>query len=82
MNLIPNPSTVPTTVNTVLRRAAKKKVKYREVWGLARQATQLAVDYRSHSEIIEWFKEFIKSHQENNYYKYRINTKLGPSGTH
>ena len=64
MNLIPNPSTVPTTVNTVLRRAAKKKVKYGEVWGLARQATQLAVDYGSHSEIIEWLKEFIKSHQE------------------
>jgi len=64
MNLIPNLSTVPTTVNTVLRRAAKKKVKYGEVWGLARQATQLAVDYGSHSEIIEWLKEFIKSHQE------------------
>src|SRR5207253_8298237 len=42
----------------------KKKVKYGEVWGLARQATQLAVDYGSHSEIIEWLKEFIKSHQE------------------
>ena len=62
MNLIPNPSTVPMTVNTVLRRAAKKKVKYGEVWGLAWQAIQLAVDYGSHSEIIEWLKEFIKSH--------------------
>ena len=31
MNLIPNPSTVPMTVNTVLRYAAKKKVKYGEV---------------------------------------------------
>ena len=28
MNLIPNPSTIPATVNTVLRHAAKKKVKY------------------------------------------------------
>src|SRR2546430_17513980 len=64
MNLIPNPSTVPMTVNTVLHRAAKKKVKYGEVWGLARQATQLAVDYGRHSKIIEWLKKFIKSHQE------------------
>ena len=31
MNLIPNPSTVPMTVNTVLCYMAKKKVKYREV---------------------------------------------------
>src|SRR2546421_6727705 len=64
MNLIPNPSTVSTTVNTVLHCAAKKKVKYGEVWRLARQATQLAVDYGNHNEIIEWLKEFIKSHQE------------------
>ena len=35
MNLIPNLSTIPMTVNTFLRRAAKKKVKYGEVWGLA-----------------------------------------------
>jgi hypothetical protein len=33
--LTPNPSTVPTTVNNVLCCAAKKKVKYGEVWGLA-----------------------------------------------
>ncbi|CAB4436499.1 unnamed protein product [Rhizophagus irregularis] len=33
----PNPSTVPTTVTNALRCAAKKKVKYGEVWGLARQ---------------------------------------------
>ena len=26
-------------------------------------ATQLAVDYGSHSKIIEWLKEFIKSYQ-------------------
>ncbi|CAB5334865.1 unnamed protein product [Rhizophagus irregularis] len=30
----PNPSTVPTTVTNALRCAAKKKVKYGEVWGL------------------------------------------------
>ena len=64
MNLIPNLSTIPTTVNTILRRTAKKKVKYGEVQRLTRQATQLAVDYGSHSKIIEWLKEFIKSHQE------------------
>lgn len=64
MNFIPNPSTIPMTVNTVLRRAAKKKVKYGEVWGLARQAAQLAVDYGNHSEMIEWLKEFIRYHQE------------------
>ena len=64
MNLIPNPSTVPMTVNTVLRCAAKKKVKYGEVWGLARQAAQLAVDHGNHSKMIEWLREFINSHQE------------------
>src|SRR6185312_615350 len=32
--LAPNPSTVPTTVTTILRYAAKKKIKYGEVWGL------------------------------------------------
>ncbi|EXX67425.1 hypothetical protein RirG_114510 [Rhizophagus irregularis DAOM 197198w] len=30
----PNPSTVPTTVTNALRCAAKKKVKYGEVWDL------------------------------------------------
>lgn len=64
MNLIPNPSTVPMTVNTVLHYAAKKKVKYGEVWGLARQAAQLAVDHGKHSKMIEWLREFINSHQE------------------
>lgn len=34
MTLVPNPSTVPTTVTTILRCAAKKKIKYGEVWGL------------------------------------------------
>ena len=57
MNLIPNLLSISTTINTVLRHTAKKKVKYGEVWGLA-------IDYGSLSEIIEWLKEFIKSHQE------------------
>src|SRR6185369_16487412 len=51
--LTPNPSTVPTTVTTVLRRAAKKKAKYGEVWELAWQATQFAVENDSHGEMIE-----------------------------
>src|SRR5215469_16737064 len=62
--LAPNPSTVPTTVATILRCAAKRKIKYGEVWGLARQATQLAVEHDSHGEIIGWLKQFIDRHKE------------------
>ncbi|PKY61944.1 hypothetical protein RhiirA4_524557 [Rhizophagus irregularis] len=58
--LIPNPSTVPTTVTNALYCAAKKKVKYGEVWGLARQAAQLSVELDSHNEIVGWLiKQFI-----------------------
>ena len=64
VTLVPNPSTVPATVTHVLYRAAKKKMKYGEVWGLARQAAQLAVEYDSHGEIIGWLKEFIDRHKE------------------
>lgn len=63
-NLVPHPSTVPTTVTHVLYRAAKKKLKYGEVWGLARQAAQLAVEHDSHGEIIGWLKQFIDRHNE------------------
>ncbi|CAG8708693.1 8626_t:CDS:1, partial [Rhizophagus irregularis] len=38
-----------------------------EVWrsvGLARQATQLAVEHDSHGEIIGWLKKFIDKHKE------------------
>jgi len=59
-----NPSTVPITITTVLYRAAKKKVKYGEVWGLARQATQFAVNHDSHGEMIKWLKQFINRHKE------------------
>src|ERR1051325_4559655 len=64
INLIPNLSTVPMTVTTVLRRAAKKKVKYGEVWGLARQAAQLAVEHDYYNEMIEWLRQFINRHKE------------------
>ena len=64
VTLVPNPSTIPTTAATVLRCAAKKKIKYGEVWGLARQAAQLAVEHDSHGEIIGWLKQFINSHRE------------------
>jgi len=62
--LTPNPSTVPTTVTNVLRCAAKKRVKYGEVWGLARQAAQLAVEHDTHNEIVCWLKQFITRHKE------------------
>jgi hypothetical protein len=62
--LISDPSTIPTTVSDVLRCAAKKKIKYGEVWGLARQAAQLAVEHDNHNEIIGWLKEFINRHKE------------------
>ncbi|RHZ58027.1 hypothetical protein Glove_379g13 [Diversispora epigaea] len=62
--LIPNPSTVPMTVTTVLRCAAKKKVKYGEVWGLARQAAQFAVEHDSYDVMIAWLRKFINQHKE------------------
>jgi hypothetical protein len=62
--LTPNPSTVPTTVTNVLRCAAKKKIKYGEVWGLARRAAQLAVENGGHNEIVSWLKQFITRNQD------------------
>ena len=50
--LVPNSLTVSTTITGILYHAAKKKVKYGEVWGLARQAAQLAIEHDSHGEII------------------------------
>ena len=64
MALIPNPSTVPATITTVLHYAAKKKIKYGEVWGLAQQAAQLAVEHSSHGEIIGFLRQFINRHKE------------------
>ena len=64
VTLVPNPLTVPITITDILYHAAKKKVKYGEVWGLARQAAQLAVEYDSHGEIIRWLKQFINRHKE------------------
>jgi len=34
------------------------------VWGLARHATQLAVEHDDHSEMVAWLKEFIGRHKE------------------
>jgi hypothetical protein len=62
--LMPNPLTMPKSVTCVLRRAAQRKVKYGEVWGLARHATQLAVEHDDHSEMVAWLKEFIGRHKE------------------
>lgn len=62
--LTPNPSTIPKSVTCILRRAAQRKVKYGEVWGLARNAAQLAVDYDNHNEMLSWLKEFINRHKE------------------
>ena len=45
-------SAIPTTISDVLRCAAKKKIKYGKVWGLARQVAQLAVEHDNHNEII------------------------------
>ncbi|CAB5369717.1 unnamed protein product [Rhizophagus irregularis] len=64
ITLVPNPLAIPTTVTHVLYRATKKKMKYVEVWRLARQATQLAVEHDSHGEIIGWLKKFIDKHKE------------------
>ncbi|CAG8537897.1 9819_t:CDS:2 [Cetraspora pellucida] len=53
MILSPNLSTVPVSVTAVLHSMTKKKVKYGEVWELAQQAAQLAVEHNNHSEIVE-----------------------------
>ena len=34
------------------------------MWGLARHATQLAVEHNDHSEMVAWLKEFIGRHKE------------------
>ncbi|RHZ87422.1 hypothetical protein Glove_35g32 [Diversispora epigaea] len=62
--LTPNPSTIPKSVTHVLRRAAQRKLKYGEVWGLARHTAQLAVEYNNYSEMVTWLKEFIGRHKE------------------
>jgi broad-specificity NMP kinase len=62
--ITPNPSTVPKTVTNVLRLAAQRKQKYGEVWGLARQAAQLAIEHNNHSEMIIWLRKFIGQHKE------------------
>ena len=55
---------MPKSVTCVLCRAAQRKVKYEEVWGLARHTTQLAVKHDDHSEMVAWLKEFISRHKE------------------
>ena len=62
--LTPNPSTIPKTVTCVLCHAAQKKLKYGELWGLARQAAQLAIEDDNYSEMMRWLKEFIHQHKE------------------
>ena len=55
---------MPKTVTSVLRLAAQKKQKYGEVWGLARQAAQLAIEHNNHNEIVTWLRQFISQHKE------------------
>ncbi|CAG8649794.1 9348_t:CDS:2 [Dentiscutata erythropus] len=62
--LVSNPSTMPKTVSTVLRHSAQKKLVYGEIWGLARQATQLAIEQNNHHEILVWLREFIQRQKE------------------
>jgi len=62
--LTPNPSTVPKTVTCVLRRAAQRKLKYGEMWGLARQAAQLAIEHNNHGEMVTWLRQFINQHKK------------------
>ncbi|CAG8668959.1 2853_t:CDS:2, partial [Ambispora gerdemannii] len=57
--LTPNPSTIPKTVTSILRRAVQKKAKYGEVWGLARQAAQLAIEQDNYGEMVGWLRQFI-----------------------
>ncbi|RHZ83596.1 hypothetical protein Glove_90g5 [Diversispora epigaea] len=34
------------------------------MWGLARHAAQLAIEYNNYSEMVTWLKEFIERHKE------------------
>ncbi|RHZ78762.1 hypothetical protein Glove_156g82 [Diversispora epigaea] len=47
-----NSSTIPKSVTHVLCRAAQRKLKYGEVWRLARHAAQLTVEYNNYSEMV------------------------------
>lgn len=62
--LVSNTSTIPKTVSPILRHAAQKKLKYGEVWGLARQATHLAIENDQHNEMVVWLKQFINRQKE------------------
>src|SRR4051812_20544794 len=64
MTLTPNPSTILRTVTAVLHYAAKRKLKYGEVWGLVRQAAQLAIEHENHGEMVQWLRQFINRHKE------------------
>ncbi|CAG8849629.1 15876_t:CDS:1, partial [Racocetra persica] len=56
--LIPQQFTVPPSVATSSRCVATRRSKFCEIWGLARQAAQLAVDCDD-NEMIQWLRTFI-----------------------
>ncbi|CAG8559815.1 1963_t:CDS:2, partial [Racocetra persica] len=56
--LIPQQFTVPPSVATSSRCAATRRSKFCEIWGLARQAAQLAIDCDD-NEMIQWLRTFI-----------------------
>ncbi|CAG8486409.1 24254_t:CDS:1 [Gigaspora margarita] len=56
--LIPQPFTVPRSIAISNRSAAAKHFKFGEIWGLARQAVQLAVECDD-NDIELWLKCFI-----------------------
>ncbi|CAG8629209.1 33264_t:CDS:1, partial [Racocetra persica] len=56
--LVPQPPTVPRSVTKSNRCAAVRRFKFCEIWGLARQATQLAVECDD-DEMVHWLRTFI-----------------------
>ncbi|CAG8808813.1 31602_t:CDS:1, partial [Racocetra persica] len=56
--IVPKPLIMPHSVSTSNRCAAIRRSKYGELWGLARQATQLAVE-TDDDEMKQWLRAFI-----------------------
>ncbi|CAG8744668.1 13346_t:CDS:1, partial [Dentiscutata heterogama] len=61
--IIPQPNVVPHSVATSNQHAAAQRSKYSQLWGLARQATQLAVECDD-DKIAQWLRIFINQKKQ------------------
>ncbi|CAG8838870.1 10028_t:CDS:2, partial [Gigaspora margarita] len=60
---IPQSLTMPCSVTTSNRSAAIRRSKYGELWGLARQAAQIAVECNN-NEMVQWLNTFIEQKKQ------------------